>query len=72
MLTGLSGREIARRLAADRPSLRVIYMPGYTDDAIVHRGVLEPGRALLQKPFSARQLLTKIREVLDLDTPPPW
>ena len=72
VLTGLSGREIARRLAADRPSLRVIYMPGYTDDAIVHRGVLEPGRALLQKPFSARQLLTKIREVLDLDTPPPW
>ena len=72
VLTGLSGRGIARRLAADRPSLRVIYMSGYTDDAIVHRGVLEPGRALLQKPFSARQLLTKIREVLDLDTPPPW
>jgi DNA-binding response OmpR family regulator len=72
VLTGVSGREIAKRLVANRPNLRVIYMSGYTDDAIVHHGVLEPGLAFLQKPFSAQQLLTKIREVLDLDAPPPW
>jgi two-component system cell cycle sensor histidine kinase/response regulator CckA len=71
VLTGLSGREIAHRVAAKRPNVRVIYMSGYTDDAIVHHGVLDAGLTFLQKPFSAQELLTRIREVLDSNTPPP-
>jgi two-component system cell cycle sensor histidine kinase/response regulator CckA len=43
----------------------VIYMSGYTDDAIVHHGVLEPGLEFLQKPFSPDSLVGKVREVLD-------
>jgi FixJ family two-component response regulator len=45
-------------------------MSGYTDDVIVRHGVLEPGLAFLQKPFSANVLLTKVREVLDASEPP--
>jgi two-component system, cell cycle sensor histidine kinase and response regulator CckA len=71
VLTGLSGREIAQLVVAKRPNVRVIYMSGYTDDAIVHHGVLDKGLTFLQKPFSAQELLTRIREVLDSNTPPP-
>ena len=48
-----------------RPGLKVIYMSGYTEDAIVHRGVLNPGIAFLHKPFTSETLGKKIREVLD-------
>jgi DNA-binding response OmpR family regulator len=43
----------------------VLYVSGYTDEAIVHHGVLEPGMAFLQKPFSPDQIVRKVREVLD-------
>jgi DNA-binding response OmpR family regulator len=46
-------------------------MSGYTADAIVHHGVLDAGLTFLQKPFRAQELLTRIREVLDSNTPPP-
>jgi len=49
-----------------RPALKVIYMSGYTDDAIVHHGVLDPGIAFLHKPFTSESLGQKIREVLSL------
>ncbi len=65
VLPGLNGREVARRLEATRPGIRVLYLSGYTDDAIVHHGVLEPGVAFLQKPFSPTVLGRKVREVLD-------
>ena len=70
ILPGASGREIARQLAAARPHLRVLYMSGYTDDVIVQHGVLEPGLAFLQKPFTADTLARRIREVLAADSPP--
>jgi two-component system, cell cycle sensor histidine kinase and response regulator CckA len=70
ILPGATGREIARQLAAARPQLRVLYMSGYTDDVIVQHGVLEPGLAFLQKPFTADTLARRIREVLAADSPP--
>ncbi len=61
----VDGRELADRLKAARPGLRVIFMSGYTDEAIVRHGVLEPGVNFLQKPFTAGALARKVREVLD-------
>ena len=61
----MSGRELARRLVTRHPDVKVLYMSGYTDDAMVQHGVLEPGAILLQKPFTPRGLADKVREVLD-------
>jgi len=66
----MSGRHVAVQLTVGRPHLRVIYTSGYTDNAIVHHGVLDPGVAFLQKPFSSSALAAKIREVLDGEHPP--
>jgi two-component system cell cycle sensor histidine kinase/response regulator CckA len=65
VMPGVSGRELARRLTAGNARMRVLFMSGYTDDVIAHGGVLEPGVAFLQKPFTPRVLTQKIREVLD-------
>ena len=70
VLPGTSGREITRQVLAERPSMRVLYMSGYTEDAIHHHGVLDPGLAFIQKPFTGDALVRKIREVLDADQPP--
>jgi two-component system, cell cycle sensor histidine kinase and response regulator CckA len=64
VLPGLSGREVAERLNADRPELRVLYMSGYTDDAILRRGVLTQRSSLIQKPFSAADLMNRVGELL--------
>jgi PAS domain S-box-containing protein len=61
----MSGRELAQRLATLRPELKVLYMSGYTDDAIVRHGVLAAGIAFLAKPFTPDALALKVREVLD-------
>ncbi|MEK6619010.1 MAG: response regulator, partial [Nitrospirota bacterium] len=61
----MGGREVADRLVPARPSLKVLYMSGYTENAVVHRGVLNPGTAFLQKPFTPDLLVCKVREVLD-------
>ena len=65
VMPGASGPELTRRLVAQRPGLKVIYMSGYTEDAIVHHEVLNPGIAFLHKPFTSESLGRKIREVLD-------
>lgn len=61
----VSGSELARRLRLVRPGLRVLYLSGYTSDAVIHHGVQEEGAAFLQKPFTPRALAQKVREVLD-------
>jgi len=64
VMPGMSGRELADQLTARCPKLRVLYMSGYTDDAIVRHGMLEPGLAYLEKPFRSAGLLRKVRETL--------
>ena len=64
VMPGLSGSELATALSLRRPETRVLYMSGYADDSIVRRGVLEPGVALLAKPFTPDGLLRKVSEVL--------
>jgi signal transduction histidine kinase/integral membrane sensor domain MASE1 len=65
VMPGASGEKLESRLRATRPEIRVLYMSGYTDEAISHHGVLEPGRHFLQKPFAADILLRAVRRALD-------
>ncbi len=67
----MNGRELAERLAPFHREMKVLYMSGYTDDAIVHHGVLDAGMGFLQKPFSRNTLARKVREVLGEATPHP-
>jgi len=65
MMPKLGGRELVTRLLARHPHLGVVYMSGYTAEALGARGVLEAGAILLAKPFTPQQLVTKVRQVLD-------
>ena len=65
VMPGMTGRELSTALLSKRPDLRVIYMSGYADDAVIRHGVLEEGINYLQKPFGPIDLARKVREVLD-------
>ena len=64
IMPGMSGDKLANYLSVLRPEMKVLYVSGYTDHTIVHHGVLEPGLAFLQKPFSPKTLARKVGEVL--------
>jgi two-component system cell cycle sensor histidine kinase/response regulator CckA len=61
----MSGRELARELVERRPTIRILYMSGYTDGTLGDDGVLAPGVAFIQKPYTPKDLLQKVRHVLD-------
>jgi len=65
IMPSMSGRELVKKLLAQNAKMRVLYMSGYTDNVIAQGGVLEEGLAFLQKPFTPRALVQKVREVLD-------
>ncbi len=64
VMPGMNGRDLATTLTAERPGLSVLYMSGYTDDVISHKGVLAAKILLLQKPFTSRALLDRVRKAL--------
>ncbi|MBV8761281.1 MAG: response regulator [Deltaproteobacteria bacterium] len=65
VMPGMSGRELVERLLKIRPDAKILFMSGYTDDTVVHHGVLDQGIAYLQKPLTPDALTRKVREVLD-------
>jgi CheY-like chemotaxis protein len=65
VMPGISGPQLTKSLVERRPGLKVVYMSGYTEDAIVQHGVLNPGIAFLHKPFTSDALGRKLRDVLD-------
>ncbi len=66
----MNGRELSEHLLPIRPEMKVLYMSGYTDDEILHRGILESSTAFMQKPFTPDQFLEKIRDVLEAEKLP--
>ena len=65
VLPGMNGRELARRAQVIRPGLKVLFMTGYSRNAIVHQGRLDPDVELIQKPITQDQLANRIRALLD-------
>ena len=65
VMPGMSGRELAERLLLLHPEMKVLYMSGYPDDAVMRHGILEEGTNFIAKPFSLDALVSKVREVLD-------
>jgi two-component system cell cycle sensor histidine kinase/response regulator CckA len=71
VMPGIGGRELAKKLVSLRPSISVLFLSGYTEDAVVTQGALGPANAFLQKPFTLQSLAKKVREVLRARSAPP-
>jgi CheY-like chemotaxis protein len=65
VMSGMNGRELGEKAVQMRPRLKVIYMTGYSRNAVVHHGRLDRDVDLLQKPISTQELATRLREALD-------
>jgi CheY-like chemotaxis protein len=65
VMPGMNGRQLAEKLSSRQPSIKVLYMTGYSRNAIVHQGRLDPGVSLLQKPITQVMLARRVRELLD-------
>ena len=61
----MNGRTLAKTVQGFRPDIKVLFMSGYTDNVIIHEGILDPGTPFLQKSFTPSKLARKVREVLD-------
>jgi YesN/AraC family two-component response regulator len=70
VMPGMNGRQLADQLKHLHPKMKVLYMSGYTDNAVFHHGVLEERVNYIQKPFTIDGLLKKMREVLDKNSSP--
>ena len=64
VMPGMSGTVLIERLRKTLPDLKVLYMSGYTDNAVIHQGVLDPGTPFIQKPFGIADLTSKIEKLL--------
>ena len=65
VLPGMAGQELGKQLLANNPVTKVLYLSGYTEEAVVHQGMLDAGAAFLQKPFMLQALARKVRDVLN-------
>jgi FixJ family two-component response regulator len=65
VLPEMSGKDLAEEMTGIRPNTRIMFMSGYTDDIIAHRGILDKGVHFIQKPFTPDSFARKVREVLD-------
>jgi PAS domain S-box-containing protein len=68
VMPGIGGRELAERITALRPEIKVLYMSGYTDQAVMHQGILDADAILLQKPFTLATLAGKLRDILVVES----
>jgi response regulator RpfG family c-di-GMP phosphodiesterase len=66
----MSGKELCDQIKGRFPQTRILLMSGYTDDALIHHGVLSQGLSFLEKPFSPARFARKVREVLDCESHP--
>jgi DNA-binding NtrC family response regulator len=67
VMPGMKGRELVGQLERLRPNLKVLYMSAYTEDDAINIGMLSPGTAFIEKPFSPDELAGKVRDVLNSD-----
>jgi FixJ family two-component response regulator len=65
VMPGMNGRKLAEQARARQPTLKVLFMTGYSRNAIVHQGRLDPGVDLIQKPLTSDQLAATVRRILD-------
>jgi len=64
-MPGMDGRTLAQRLSGVRPEFKVLFMSGYTSDAVLHNGIVDEGTPFIQKPFTPDALARRVRTVLD-------